>query len=244
MDYKKFLSDQNWRKELKFAKTDTQYLQDRRKFSKKYGHREIWDVMDHWPLYCGIKNLSRYLTIVEYLKETLEVPGHIAEFGSWRGSVIVLMAKILRIIDPHGSKMIHCFESFEGMVKGDTKYSGSYNELQDILHLYRMDNEVIIHKGQIEKTLPKLLKRDKSLSLSFVYYDLGSYDIAKLTLENIHPRLSKNALVLFDEWNFSNVEEETIAVNEFLRNHPNEYETFHIKGVHQPSLGIRKTSHY
>jgi len=243
MDYKKLFHDQSWRKQLKFAKADKKYLQNRKQFSKKYGKREIWDVMDQWPLYCGIKNLARYQTIIDNLRNTHDVPGHVAEFGSWRGSVVLLMAKILRIEDPHGLKMVHCFESFEGF-EGDSKYQGSYNELKDIIKLYDMDNEIIIHKGRIEKTLPTLLKNDKSLSFSFIYYDLALYDITKIALENIHPRLSKNALILFDEWNYAHVDEETIAVNEFLKKHPNDYETFHVRGTDQPSMILKKITHY
>lgn len=104
--------------------------------------------------------------------------GNIAEFGSWRVSVLLMMAKVLRIYDPQGSKNIHYFKSFERMIESN-KYQGSYNELKDLLKLYKMDNEIIIHKGKIEKLLPQTLDKDKSLVFSFVYYDIGEYDVLK-----------------------------------------------------------------
>jgi len=61
--------------------------------------------------------LTRSIAISDLLRSTLNVPGHIAEFGSWRGANLVFLAKLLRIFDPMGSKLVHCFESFEGLDK-------------------------------------------------------------------------------------------------------------------------------
>ena len=58
------------------------------------------------------------------------------------------MAKILKIYDPYGSKLLHAFDSFEGLtefteedkvspesVKG--LYKGSYEKLMDFISLYK-----------------------------------------------------------------------------------------------------------
>lgn len=100
---------------MKFRNVDKKYLSERQSFSKKIGPRELWPVMDHWPLYVGTANLSRFMAIADILKETLKIPGHIAELGSWRGANLMFLAKLLRIYDPHGSKQLHCFESFHGL---------------------------------------------------------------------------------------------------------------------------------
>lgn len=55
------------------------------------------------------------MAIADILRETLDVPGHVAEFGSWRGANLMLITKLPRIYDPHGSKQVHCFESFAGL---------------------------------------------------------------------------------------------------------------------------------
>ena len=47
----------------------------------------------------------------------------------------------------------------------------SYEELMDFISLYKMNNEIDIHKGLIEKTLPKVLKENQALSFSFVFCD-------------------------------------------------------------------------
>jgi len=100
---------------MKFKNIDKKYLSERQSFSKKIGPRELWSVMDHWPLYVGTANLSRFMAIADIFRETLKIPGHVAEFGSWRGANLMFLAKLLRIYDPHGSKQLHCFESFLGL---------------------------------------------------------------------------------------------------------------------------------
>jgi hypothetical protein len=100
---------------MKFKTLDERYLNLRCSLSEKCGPRELWSVIDQWPLYVGTSNLARFMVIGDMLRETLEVPGHIVEFGSWRGANLMFMAKILRIYDPHGCKEVHCFEGFSGL---------------------------------------------------------------------------------------------------------------------------------
>lgn len=94
---------------MKFSTLDNRYLSQRRSFSAESGPRELWSVIDHWPLCVGTNNLARFMAISDMLRDNLGVPGHIAEFGSWRGANLVFMAKMLRIYDPHGCKLVHCF---------------------------------------------------------------------------------------------------------------------------------------
>jgi len=240
---------------VKFAKIDKEYLSKRKNFSNKYGQRELWNVIDHWPLYCGIQNLARNIVISDLLRSTLDVPGHVAEFGSWRGANLLFVAKLLRIFDPMGSKIVHCFESFEGLndfgkedpakskklVEG--RYKGSYKELMDIITLYHLNHEIEIHKGRIESTLPKVLSKNKSLTFSFVYCDVDLYEPTRIMIENLHHRLSKGGLFIFDEWNDEKWQGETQAANEFLKEHSDEYEILHVKHTRQPSLVIKKMKH-
>jgi len=235
----------------KFYETDKIYLKEREKLSKKYGKRELWKVIDPWGLYVGISNLAIKLTIADLLRSTLSVPGHIAEFGTWRGDNLLFMAKILRIFDPYGSKRIHCFDSFEGLTKFSKQdkvspsdvtgfYKGSYEELMDFISLYKMNNEIDIHKGLIEKTLPKVLKENQALSFSFVFCDTDLYSSTKVILEGLHDRLSKGGLFVLDEWNAEQFHGETVAVTEFLKKYGDKYKMRHVGNTRQPSLVLEK----
>jgi len=236
----------------KFYENDKIYLEERKKLSEKYGKRELWEVIDPWPLYCGISNLAIKLSIADLLRSTLGVPGHVAEFGSWRGDNLLFMAKILRIYDPYGSKLVHCFDSFEGLTEFSKEdhisqtearglYRGSYEQLMDFISLYKMNNEIVIHKGLIEETLPKVLEENKALSFSFVYCDTDLYNSTKVILEGLHDRLSKGGLFVFDEWNHEHFHGEGLAVNEFLKEYGHKYKMRHVHGTRQPNLVLEKT---
>jgi Macrocin-O-methyltransferase (TylF) len=236
---------------MKFKKIDERYLTERRRISEKYGPREIWSVIDHWPLYCGIGNLARYMAIAEIVRRSLVVPGHVAEFGSWRGANLLFIAKLLRILDPQGSKVVHCFESFEGLtefrrqdaestqLKGH--YKGSLEELIDMIKLYEMEDEIVIHRGLIEETLPRTLEEQKALTFSLVYFDADLYEATKVALRHVHPRLAKGGLLVFDEWNYEDFPGEGIAVNEFLAEFSDCYRVEHVAQTRQPSLLLQKT---
>ena len=235
---------------MKFKEIDKKYLKKRKEISKKYGAQELWDVIDQWPLYCGISNLARFLSIAHIIKDSLKVPGHVAEFGSWKGANLLYIAKIVCIYDHLGPKLVHCFDSFEGLnafdVKdgkgenGKGKYVGNLDKLKDMIKLYQMKDDIIIHKGLIENTLPKLLKRNKSLTFSLVYCDTDLYRSTQTVLSHMHPRLTKGGLMVFDEWNYDNFPGEGLAVNEFLDKFSNKYHVESVPFTRQPSLVLKK----
>ncbi|MEJ0037607.1 MAG: TylF/MycF/NovP-related O-methyltransferase [Gammaproteobacteria bacterium] len=235
---------------MKFKTGDTAYLAARKQLSEKYGPRELWSAIDHWPLYCGVGNLSRFLAIAEILKQTLSVPGHIAEFGSWRGANLLFMAKLLRIFDPLGSKVVHSFDSFEGLqtfapedgaaVATRGQYRGSFEELTDMISLYGMNDDIEIHKGWIDDTLPALLRERTEFSLSLVYVDVDLYAPTRTILDACHSRLSSGGVVVFDEWNHEKFPGETVAARDFLDAHAGEYRPVHVANARQPSMYLVK----
>lgn len=235
---------------MKFKTLDKKYMAQRKTLSKKYGMRELWSTIDHWPLYCGTSNLARFLSIAKIFEQTLPVPGHIAEFGSWRGANLMFMAKLLRIYDAMGSKMVHCFDSFEGLNQFHSKdgsarrnagrYKGSLEELKDFIRLYDLTDDIAIHKGYVENTLKALLEKDTGLSFSLVYCDTDLYDSTIAILNQLHPRLSKGGVFVLDEWNYETYPGESKAVEEFMREYGDSYAMEHIAGTRQPSLLLRK----
>jgi Macrocin-O-methyltransferase (TylF) len=235
---------------MKFAQEDLQYLTSRRVFSQSSGSRELWSVIDQWPLYCGIANLARSLAILDVFRSTLDVPGHVAEFGTWRGATLMLLSKALRIFDPSGAKVVHCFDSFEGLTEfsdqdgGATtmrgNYRGSLDEVQAMIELYNLKDEIVIHQGRIEETLPQFLDSDSSACFSFVYCDTDLYSSTRDILERLDPRLSVGGMFVLDEWNRADYPGETIAVREFISGHADRYRMEHVRNTRQPSLVLRK----
>lgn len=237
----------------KFAQERAEYKRRREEFAQKYGQRDLWFTMDQWPLYVGQRNLGRYMAISDLLRSTLSVPGHVAEFGSWRGANLMFMAKLLRLYDPHGSKIVHCFESFEGLTtftdddgaaaSEQGTYRGNHEELVDIIRLYNMQDDIVIHKGLIQDTLPDAFPGSDPTAFSFVYCDTDLYEPTNIILNTFHPRLAVGGLFVLDEWNYSEWPGETRATNEFLETFGDCYEVTQICNTNQPSLALRKTKY-
>ncbi|MHC1699685.1 MAG: TylF/MycF/NovP-related O-methyltransferase [Humidesulfovibrio sp.] len=235
---------------MKFQSSSEKYLTERAEFSKRHGARELWSVIDQWPLYCGIGNLGRHVAILDILRRSLPVPGHIAEFGSWRGSTLLFMAKLLRLFDPHGSKQVHAFDSFTGLETFSDKdcpaegnrgaYRGDYAELLELVELYGLADDVVIHKGLVAETLAPLLEREQALSFSMVYLDLDLYEPTLHAMLRMHPRLSQGGMFVLDEWNHESYPGEGVAVREFMERHGDCYRPEHIPGTSQPNLLLIK----
>lgn len=235
---------------MKFAKTDHKYLTERAKVSEKIGPKELWSVIDHWPLYCGVGNLAHFVAILDIVRRSLPVPGHIAELGSWRGANLLFMAKLLRIFDPNGPKQVHCFDSFEGLQTFSDKdcpaeanrgtYLGNYEELLEMISLYEMQDDIVMHKGFVGDTLPPFFSTHAELSFSLVYLDMDLYEPTIEALNRFHQRLSKGGMFVLDEWNHANYPGETIAVQEFLEKCGGCYRMEHVQGARQPSLVLVK----
>jgi len=235
---------------VKFAAEDQNYLKQRELFSAETGPRELWGVVDHWPLYAGVANLARYLSISDLLRSTLGVPGHVAEFGTWRGATLMLLAKLLRIHDPSGPKVVHCFDTFEGLSAfadedGDAskdagRYRGSYEELLELMTLYDLGDDIDIHRGLIEDSLPALIERRPEISFSFVYCDTDLYDSTATILRELAPRVVAGGLIVFDEWNTERWPGEGIAVNEYLNENVGIFTVEAPLHTRQPTLALRK----
>lgn len=235
---------------MKFSSIDQGYFDKRKFFSDQIGSCELFSVIDHWPLYVGTSNLARFMAISDILRDTLDVPGHIAEFGSWRGANLIFMAKLLRIYDPHGCKLTHCFESFAGLETftvqdGEAEahesgtYRGNYEELLAAISISDLTDDIVIHRGDIMKTLPSALE-NQGLSFSFVYCDTDLYAPTRLILDSLHPRLSKGGVFVMDEWNYEKWPGEATAVREFMEIHGKDYDMFHVNNTRQPSLILKK----
>lgn len=234
---------------MKFTQTDQRYFAERRRLGEK--HNIHWSETDPWPLYCGLANLARNVAVIDIFRSVLQVPGDIGEFGCFRGANLMLMAKLLHIFDSSGSKQVHGFESFEGLQtitetdgaasKNAGQFAGNYEVLMDMIALHELQDDVLVHKGPIQDTLPPLLDERPELSFSLVYCDTDLYEPTKVILEKVHPRLSKNGVIVLDEWNNAEYPGETVAVREFLDRSGDAYDMEYLPHTRHPTCLLRKT---
>lgn len=209
-----------------------------------------WDKMDQWPLYVGIYNLARSIHNQDLIRDSIDIPGHIVEFGSWRGSNVLLMAKTLSIFSPHSQKKVISFDLFsDGLdffdskdkdaIEHKGKYPGDYDNLLEIVNLFEFNEKIELVKGNILETLPNYVNENNPF-FSLIYVDTDLYKTTDLILKSLHERLSIGGSFVFDEWNFSNYPGESTAVKEFCEERGDSYEMISVKNSIQPSLVLRK----
>ena len=220
------------------------YLNKRIEFADSIGAPELFNFIDHWPLYAGVQNIARFLFIYEQLKSVSNIPGDVVELGSWKGANLLWLAKSQKFFN--GAKKIHCFDSFEGLTEFTSfdnsehlrnKYRGNEGQLRAMIDLYDLNNTIVIHKGLIENTVPSWSSTQEKLS--FIYFDADLYQAAKVTLDNLTPLLSIGGLILFDEYGVPEWPGETKAVDEFL-NKNDGYEVIKPMNCVQPTLMLKK----
>ena len=235
----------------KFAKIDDKYKTEREILSSKHFNDDIWRFIDKWPLFVGLSNLARNINNIDLIRSTIDVPGDVAEFGSWNGANLMLLAKVLKLESPYCNKIIHSFDSFEGLTTFDEKdgkanentgsYAGDLEVLLDIIKLYEMSDDIEIHKGLIQDTLPKFLEDNPQAAFSLIYADTDLYEPTTVICELLMDHLMPGGLIVFDEWNDARWPGEGIAANEFLRKYSDYFEVQSVKMSRQPNLVLRKT---
>lgn len=235
---------------MKFKTIDEEYFRRRKVFADKYGARPTFSSTDYWPLYVGFGNLARYIALLDIIKESLNVPGSIAEFGVYKGAGLMFIAKVMHLMDPMGWKEIHGFDSFEGLTTftdedGDAtkdmgRFAGSYEELLELIDLHELQDEVNLHKGLIQDTLPPLLESHPELRFSLVFCDTDLYEPTKLIMDSLHDRLSVGGMFVCDEWNYEPYPGETQAIQEFMEKHGDCYRMRHPRNTRNPTLILEK----
>jgi hypothetical protein len=141
---------------------------------------------NHWALrsYC--------------LKEIPDV-GQIFEFGVFKGKSINFMAKYLSELKD--DRKIIGFDSFKGFSEGwsgvDRKYTISHFDQSGVLP--KVEPNVELVDGFIEKTLPIYIESNKLDTVAFVHIDTDTYTPAKVALSLLKPFLKKGSIILFDE---------------------------------------------
>ena len=154
-------------------------------------------------LYMGFDNHSSVAgtwLFIELLEHCCrQVAGDIAECGVYKGgnALVTLLSS-----DVATSRPYHLFDSFAGFPEVSQFDPGSrQNDFQDvdfarIADVFRNYNNVIVHKGYFEATLPTLDSRD----FSMVYADCDLYEPTLLLCNYFYNRIPEGGCLLFHDY--------------------------------------------
>lgn len=202
------------------------------------------DAVILFPVLARRQMLKRFLAHTELFKQTLDVPGDIAELGVFRGLGLMTWANLLEsYCIGDRTKTVYGFDNWKGFQKlmpedgnevtmvqkltGGFSPEKYYEELKDAIAIFDSDRfipwkpRVKLVAGNIEETVVTFTYENPGVRFSLIHFDCDLYKPTKVALENLWPILSRGGIMLFDEYSIPDWQGETKAVDEFFSDKPN-----------------------
>jgi hypothetical protein len=187
--------------------------------------------------------MKRFLAHAELFRQTLEVPGDIAEVGVFRGAGLMTWANLLEAYCiGDRTKVVVGFDNWEGFsalapedgaeVESLQKKVGGFSparyleELTSAIDIYDQDRfvqwkpRIQLIRGNIEETAPRFVRENPGVRFSLVHLDCDLYRPTAAALRAFWPRLSRGGLLLLDEYAIREWPGETRALDELLEELP------------------------
>jgi hypothetical protein len=201
------------------------------------------DAVQLFPVLARRQWLKRFLAHADFFRQTLDVPGDIAEVGVFRGLGLMGWANFLEAFSiGDRTKTVWGFDNWRGFT-GLDKQDGTtvdavqkteggfspeafFDELQDAIAIFDDDRfipwkpRVRLVEGNLEDSAPKFVADHPGVRFSLIHLDVDLYAPTKAALEAFWPRLSRGGILLFDEYGIRDWPGETQAVDEFLADKP------------------------
>ncbi|HEX2652027.1 MAG TPA: TylF/MycF/NovP-related O-methyltransferase [Xanthobacteraceae bacterium] len=197
-----------------------------------------------FPVLARRQNLKRFLAHTHLFRETLGIPGDIAEFGVYRGLGLMTWANLLEsFCIGDRTKTVFGFDNWAGFTgfstedgarkEGAGKTLGGFNpidfkeELLSAIDIFDRDRfvgwkpRIRLIDGDIASSVPKFLDDNPGVRFSLVHFDCDLYEPTKAALTAIWPKVTRGGIVIFDEYGIHDWPGETAAVDQFLADKPN-----------------------
>lgn len=195
---------------MNYRKSSDQNIFFTRNKLKEVHGNNFFNLIDQYPLYACPQTLLRYCKIYDLLKDALKIPGDICEFGTWKGSTALFMAKILNELEPQSKRKIIVFDTFQGLPPSTSKdgefalnqtktYQGDKKNMENLIDLFDLSDRFILVEGLAEKTIPKFFDSNNPALVSLAYFDFDLYEPTIKAWQYIKDRLLKGSILAFDE---------------------------------------------
>ena len=181
---------------------------------KKISRKDVWESENIFFLKSDYTRFSKIIYQYEIYKKIIDLPGDIFELGVFKGSSFLRFLNLRKILETDHSRKIIGFDDFgsftpqknkldKKFIKEWTKETGGYgiskNELEEIIKEKKIDNIELV-KGDVEKTLPKFLKKNSHVKISILHIDLDVYKPSKKALNLLYSKIVKGGVILIDDY--------------------------------------------
>lgn len=162
------------------------------------------------------RRFSKFITHLEFFKNTSHLRGEIVELGVFRGNSLFRWIKFRDLLENTHSRKIIAFDVFgdfpqtdfeddkktrEGFIQETDGGRGiSYEELNSLLEKQNLHKNIDIVKGDILETLPYYIKQHPHLKISLLHIDVDLYEATKSGLELLFPHVVKGGIIILDDY--------------------------------------------
>jgi O-methyltransferase len=159
---------------------------------------------------------ERCYVLYELGRHALGVPGDFWECGVYRGGTALMLADMLR--EHASTKKLHLFDTFTGLPETDAAQDlhkkGDFADvtLAEVIDYVGAPDTAVFHPGFIPETFTGL----KAGPIAFAHIDVDIYRSVLDCLNFIYPRLSRGAVIVFDDYGFPSCPGARKAVDTFF----------------------------
>jgi hypothetical protein len=193
--------------------------------------------MENFTNWVRHRDLARFLYRAEIYRSIVNVPGVIFEAGVFYGASLSTWIHLGEIYEPvNYGRRVFGFDTFEGFPDitdkdspaspkhpelyqtGTYDASKQFSKIEEALELVDQTRKISqiprlrLVKGDVCKTIPRVLEEDKSILISLLYLDVDLYEPTRLAIEACLPRMPKGAVICIDEMCYEDWPGETEAV--------------------------------
>lgn len=159
---------------------------------------------------------SKFVTHLEFFRQTSNVSGEIVEFGIFKGNSFFRWIKFRDLLEQTCSRRIIGFDVFgnfpEAVFEADkpkrdafiAETSGgesiSFEEINALLEAQNLHKNVELIKGDILLTLDEFLEKNAHLKISLLHIDVDLYEPTRHILERLFDRVTKGGIIIFDDY--------------------------------------------
>ena len=202
---------------------------------RKLSADNYWDYELGYWWFSDVSRFAKTLCHAELYKMIKDLPGTIAEFGVYKANSLIRWLSLREIFETSSSRRIIGFDAFgafpnKGLsnVKSDLNFIKEFEkdggdglsleETNLILKAKSFSNYELID-GDIRNTLPDYLKKNTNEKFSLIHLDMDVYEPTAFVLRKLFNQLVDGGIIVIDD--YDTVEGATIAVDEFIVQHPN-----------------------
>jgi Macrocin-O-methyltransferase (TylF) len=131
--------------------------------------------------------------VLAFALEMVKIEGHYLEFGVFTGGTIRFIARKI------GDRIIHGFDSFQGLPEDWGGYNLGQRAFNTGGRLPRVPGNVRLHPGWFEGSIPAWLEANAG-PVAFIHIDCDLYTSTRTIFTLLAERIVPGTVILFDEY--------------------------------------------